>query len=138
MQFVEQQERPKRTESSRLRRCRRGASTVEFALTAPLLFLFFLVSVELGRVYMMRQTLENAVYEAARSGLVPATTDAEIRDSAMAVLNVVNIKNPDIRISQDSQRVAISISLDIKDSSWLPPFFFANKSLSTALTLEKD
>jgi len=120
------------------RRNRRGAAAVEFALTVPLVFLFFMASIEFGRVYMIRQTLENAVYEAARRGLVPATTDTEIRQTAADMLGSIRVNNPDISIAQDDQSVSVTIELDISDSSWVPPLFFRGKQLTSTLTMAKD
>jgi len=42
------------------RRC--GVAAVEFALTAPILFLFLFAALELGRMNMIRQTANNAAY----------------------------------------------------------------------------
>jgi len=111
---------------------------VEFALTVPLVFLFFMASIEFGRVFMIRQTLENAVYEAARRGLVPATTNHEIRKTAADMLDSIRVNNPDISVAQDGQSVSVTIALDISDSSWVPPFFFRGKQLRSTLTMTKD
>ena len=58
---------------------RTAAVVVEFAICAPILFLFFFASLEFSRVNMIRQSVENAVYEGARRGIVPGATAANCR-----------------------------------------------------------
>ena len=73
-----------KTNRSSLRRTRTAAVVVEFAICAPILFLFFFASLEFSRVNMIRQSVENAVYEGARRGIVPGATAANCRASAQA------------------------------------------------------
>ena len=125
--------------SNRKRRTnRRGATTVEFAMTAPIVFLLFFTSVEMGRVYMVRQTVQNAVYEAARRGLVPGTTDAQIRGAAARMLNAVSVRNTRIAVNQDSTQVTVTVSVNYNDVAWITPVFFRNTQLASTLTLNKD
>lgn len=117
---------------------RRGAATVEFALTVPLVLLFFFASIEFGRVYMIRQTLQNSVYEAARLGLVPGTPDKKIRQAANSMMRAVSVKKPRVVVAQDDETVTVTIAVNVSDHSWLAPFFFNGKQLTSTLTLNKD
>ena len=74
---------------SRQARC--GVVTVEFAICAPILFIIFFASLEFGRVNMIRQSVENAVYEGSRRGIVPGATAADCRTAAQNVLNTVSV-----------------------------------------------
>jgi len=51
---------------TRLARCRRGATALEFALIAPLLFMLVLGTLDVGRWLWARAALQNAVARAAR------------------------------------------------------------------------
>ena len=51
-------------------KARRGATIVEFALVAPLLFLVVIGMVEFGRMVMVQQILTNASREGARQGIL--------------------------------------------------------------------
>ena len=51
---------------------------MEVAFCLPLLFFFFLSALEFARVNMIRQTVENAVYEGSRRGVVPGATADEL------------------------------------------------------------
>jgi Flp pilus assembly protein TadG len=58
---------------------RRGATAVEFALTAPIFFVFLLSAFEFGWLNVIRHTADNAAYEAARAAIVPGATVADAR-----------------------------------------------------------
>jgi Flp pilus assembly protein TadG len=58
---------------------RRGTAAVEFAMTAPLLFMMIYASVELGHANMVLNATEAACYEGARVGIVPGATADECR-----------------------------------------------------------
>ncbi|MFT7642113.1 MAG: Flp pilus assembly protein TadG, partial [Pirellulaceae bacterium] len=62
---------------------RRGATLVEFAVVAPIVFLFFFASIELSRMQMLRNAADDAAYEAARTAIIPGGT----ADEAIAVAN---------------------------------------------------
>jgi len=76
---------------------RAGAVVTEFAICAPLLFFFFFASLEFSRVNMIRQSVENAVYEGARRGIVPGATAANCQASAQAVLNSISATGANCR-----------------------------------------
>ena len=53
------------------RRSRR-APVVEFAIVAPIFFLFLMAAFEFGWLNVLRHTADNAAYEAARTRSCPA------------------------------------------------------------------
>jgi Flp pilus assembly protein TadG len=122
---------------------RRGAVTVEFAFCVPVLLLFFFGSIEFARVNMIRQTIENAVYEGCRRGVVPGATADDCRAAAQSVLNGVAAQGADITVSpavidDDSHEVTVSVSVPINSNSWVAPFFFRDTSVSGAMTLRRE
>jgi Flp pilus assembly protein TadG len=122
---------------------RRGAVTVEFAFCVPVLLLFFFGSIEFARVNMIRQTIENAVYEGCRRGVVPGATADDCRAAAQSVLNSVAAQGADITVSpavidDDSHEVTVSVSVPINSNSWVAPFFFRDTSVSGAMTLRRE
>src|SRR6478736_4804790 len=78
---------------------RNGAVAVEFAITAPIFFLFLLAAFEFGWLNVMRHTADNAAYEAARTVLVPGATAAEATAKATSILNVVGARGAKISIT---------------------------------------
>ncbi|MBC8355547.1 MAG: pilus assembly protein [Planctomycetes bacterium] len=119
-------------------RKRRGALTVEFALTVPLAFFLFFSALEFGRMNMVRHSMENAAYEAVRRGLVPNTTDAEVRAAAKTVLDIVSVKNPKIQVANAADEISVTIRANFNDQGWFTPLIFYNKTLSSTLVMSKD
>jgi Flp pilus assembly protein TadG len=66
-----------RTRPSARARSRRGTASLEFAVTAPILFTLLFGSVELTRMNMIRNTANNAAYEAVRTCVVPGAKASE-------------------------------------------------------------
>jgi len=112
--------------------------TVEFALTAPLAFFLFFSALEFGRMNMVRHSMENAAYEGVRRGLVPNTTDAEVRAATQSVLDVVAVKNPSIQVTSRVDEITVTISANFNDQGWFAPLIFYDKTLSSTLTMSKD
>jgi Flp pilus assembly protein TadG len=124
-------------------RTRSGAVVVEFAICAPILFMFFFASLEFSRVNMIRQSIENAVYEGARRGIVPGATADDCRNSAQVVLNSIFARNATISvtptvITQDTSEVTVAVAVPVNSNSWVTPVFFANKTISGAMTLKRE
>jgi Flp pilus assembly protein TadG len=121
------------------RRGRRdGATTVEFAVAAPLLFLFFFSALEFGRMNMIRHTMQNAAYEAARCGITMQADDDKIEDTAQAILRAASIRNADIRVDHGRKEITITISAPFRDQSWFAPLYFKSTTLASSMTLIKD
>lgn len=122
---------------------RRGVTTVEFALCAPILFLFTFASLEFSRVNSLRQSAENAVYEGCRRGIVPGATVDDVTASAQLVLNSVLTHNPTISvtpsvITADTSQVSVDISIPLDDNAWVIPTFFAGRTVNASLTLARE
>jgi hypothetical protein len=119
-------------------RRRRGALTVEFALTVPILFFFFFASVEFGRMHMIRHSLQNAVYEGARTALVPNTSDEAVRVATRSVLNASGVSTVQIVVDQREDQVTIAAQVPFDTESWGVPLFFTGRFLSSSITLTRD
>src|SRR5262245_45030090 len=63
-------------------RCRRGAYTVEFAIVAPILFLFVFGIIEFGRLLMVQHALNGAARIACRNASLATTINASGVDVA--------------------------------------------------------
>lgn len=66
-----------------LRRDRRGIAAVEFAILAPVMILLIAGSIEAGHLFMVRNTLEGAVSQAAREAMANLELDEEVRDEML-------------------------------------------------------
>lgn len=69
----------------RLRRSRRGAAAIEFALTAPVFFALIIGTAQIGLVFRANAGMKHALGEAARyATLFPTPTDDQIKDKLRA------------------------------------------------------
>lgn len=122
---------------------RQGAVVVEFAICAPLLFFFFFAAMEFSRANMIRQSVENAVYEGSRRGIVPGATADDCRNAAQVVLNTVSVNDAQVTvvpsvITQDTSEVTVSITVPMNSNSWVAPLFFEGKNISNSMTLRRE
>lgn len=89
-------------------------------------------------MHMVRHTLQNAVYEGARRGLVPKTTDDQIRESTVEVLDTVGIREPRITVVQTDTQVRVDVVANFDQQGWFAPLYFVHKDLASTITLTKD
>jgi hypothetical protein len=92
---------------------------------------------------MIRQTVENAVYEGSRRGVVPGATAADCRNAAQAVLNSVSTNDAEIDVepavlNDDVAEVTVSVEVPINSNSWVVPFFFQDRVITSSMTLRKE
>ena len=124
-------------------RHRRGATAVEFAITAPILFLFVFAAVEFSRANMIRNTSTNAAYEGARRGIVPGASAADVQAAALAVVDSVLINGAQVTVSPatitpDTQQVTVTVQVPLDENGWVMPLFFAGKTIVADCTLRRD
>jgi len=113
---------------------RLGAVTVEFALVASIIFGTFMAAAGFCRLSMMRHTLDNAVYEAARKSIVPGATAAEIESRAKSVLATLGISNAKVDIdpkviTDETEFVTVNVSIPLGEATFVPSKSTMNRSL---------
>lgn len=133
---------------------RRGAATVEFAVVIPVLLMFILGIIEIGRMVMVAQVNTNASREAARyaaqGGADSATvethtrnylTAAGIRDAAAGSGSAVTVAietQPSngttwVAVADPSALpsgtpIRVTVSANFNQQSWLPSRFFVGEN----------
>ena len=121
---------------------RRAAVAIEFALTAPVFFLFMFSCLEFARVCMIRSTIENAAFEGARTGIVPGSTKSSCEAAAEFYLDIVGINNRTVTCNTltnttDEVTVTVSVPIDI-NNGYLTPRYFLGSTLSSTITLTRE
>jgi Flp pilus assembly protein TadG len=132
----------KRITRYKLRR-RNGAVAVEMALTCGLVFFFFFAALEFCRVSMMRHTVEHALYEGARAGIIPGATSTEVDSKARSVLRTIGIRSADIQVTptaidNSTTEVSIRIQLPLDQNLFAPAFFFRGRSLDRTFVMQRE
>jgi Flp pilus assembly protein TadG len=132
--ILPQQRNPRRNSG----RQRRGATLVEFAVVAPLLFLFILGMLEFGRMVMVEQFLTNAAREGARRGILEQTTASDVEATVTNYLTGGTITGATVTVSPAQltevgfgDPVSVAVSVPYDQASWLPtPWFLSGITLS--------
>jgi Flp pilus assembly protein TadG len=120
-----------------------GVVVTEFAICAPILFFIFFAALEFSRVNMIRQSVENAVYEGSRRGIVPGATADDCRNAAQVVLNAISASDATVTvtpsvITQNTSSVTVEISVPLDSNSWVAPFFFRGRAVANSMTLNRE
>lgn len=127
----------------RQRKTRRGATTVEFALTLPLFILFLMASFEFGWMNVLRHTADNAAYEAARYAMVPGGTAAEAKARATSILKIIGARDAVVTVSPatlsaTTDEVTVSIDIPMKSNGLVVPKFTKSKTLHSEATMRTE
>lgn len=122
---------------------RRGATTVEFALVAPVLFMMVFATIEFSRAVMLRHTCDIAAAEGARHGILPGSTAAECRSLALAELSVLGVRGATATVTPSTIRntdaeVTVTVSVPIDTNGYIFPRFFLGRTMRTAVTLQRE
>ena len=122
---------------------RRGATAVEFALAAPVFFLFLLAAFEFGWLNVIRHTADNAAYEAARHVMDPGATAAEATAKARAILGVVGARNAKVTVSPTSitpetEEVTVTVEVPLSSNALVIPKFSGKKTVRSSSTLRTE
>jgi Flp pilus assembly protein TadG len=119
---------------------------IEFALVAPLMILFTLGIIEMGRMTMVKQVLTNISREGARIASLPEATNADVESQVQQLLVGANINGATITLNPSSistaasgSLVTVSISVDAEDISWLKtPLFMGGKSVTAFTAMRRE
>jgi Flp pilus assembly protein TadG len=135
--------RPRPSSLRRGRRQRRATTTVEFAVTLPLVLLLFFGSIEFARVNLLRHTAAQAAYEGARRGIVPGATASDVQTVAQQILNSAFASGYTVAITpstitRNTTQVTVDISIPLTSNSWVAPMYFGGKTLTKSFTLQRE
>lgn len=122
---------------------RLGVVTVEMAICLPLLLTFILIMMEFSRIYMLRQSVNEAAYQAARAIKVPGATASEATPAAETILNAVGAQNYTVQVSPatitaGTEYVSVTVNVPFSGNSWASPIFFQNGQLSGVANLKTE
>jgi Flp pilus assembly protein TadG len=114
-------------------KARGGATVVEFALMAPVMFLFIFGIIEFGRLMMVQQATTRAAREACRKASLATTINSAVVDTAarnvMAGAMTGAADPTKVRVSMNPASMAsvpsgtpvnVRVEVNFSDVSWLP------------------
>jgi Flp pilus assembly protein TadG len=141
-----------------IRRNRKGAAVVEFAVVAPVFILLMLGMVEMGRGTQVQQVLTNASREGARLAALEGSTQIKVKQAIDAYLTasgvygfegVDSVGNPKGKPCTDAQvtmsppdpkygdPVTVTVTLSRENVSWVPSRFITH-DLTASTTFRRE
>lgn len=118
---------------------RSGATTVEFAVVLPIIFLLFLGSIEITRLNFLRHTAANAAYEAARTSIVPGATPQNGAQAATQLLETVGAaKGVGVDVTSTLDSVQATVTIPVNQNSWGLGRFTKGMNLVQSCTLRRE
>lgn len=122
---------------------RRGVTLVEFALVLPVFLLFTFASIEFAHLNTLRNTANNAAYEAARVIVVPGADAAEAEVEAARILAAVGTREFSVdvtpqEITPDTDSVTISVNVPYERNSLMVPWFTRSLTIRSKATLKTE
>jgi Flp pilus assembly protein TadG len=130
---------------------------VEFAVVAPVFFLFVFGMIEFGRMVMVEQIITNASREGARMAVLdPSTTSStswhdQIVSAVTTYLTnagipnvtsncvTVNPNDPSASSVKPGDPVTVTVTIPFNQVSWLPtPLFLGGKNLTASTVMRRE
>lgn len=128
----------------RRRATRRGVVTVEFAMTAPVLFLFCLAGIEFSRANMLLHTATIAATEGTRRGIVSGATAQDCYDAAQAELVAIGVDKASIlvepsEITDQTSMITVGVQIPIGlDNGYITPRFILGDSVIKVVSITRE
>ncbi len=137
------------------RRKRRGTSVVEFAIIAPVFFLFVLGIIEYGRMVMVYQVITNASRMGARIAVLEDSTRSQIESQVDQYLDDMGMGQAsstawardeetgadisDFSLLETGDTVGVTVTVTFDQVSWLPsPMFLGGRELSATTQMRRE
>jgi len=124
-------------------RARIGAASVEFALCAPVFFFLVFGGIELSRANMLIHTVESAMLQGARRGIIPGATAEQCRLAAQSVLNIGRIRTSTLTVSptiidENTKTVSITVSVPLGSNGYQASSVFMGKTITRTIQLNRE
>ena len=123
---------------------RRGLAVVEFALVAPVFVFLSIGLIEMARGMMVKEVLTDAARKGARTGILPYTANAAIRNDVNNVLNSndipaayatvtiqVNDKTVDAATALQNDKISVKVSIPVSKVAWIAPLFLPGSTIES-------
>lgn len=128
---------------------RRGATTVEFAIVAPVFFTMALGVFEFGRGFMVQQLLTATARQACRYAIIPGRTSAQIESLASSTLSsegvsgstttvLVNDASADASTAKSNDEITVTVTVPVSSITIVPAGGYLTGTLSSQFTMRRE
>jgi Flp pilus assembly protein TadG len=118
---------------------------VEFAIVAPLMMLFTVGLIDMGRMTMVKQLLVNASREGARRAALPdATTESVLASvneilSSSGVTGTVTLSPPMISAAPPGSTITVNVQANPNSVSWMgTSAFMSGMTLRASTSMRRE
>jgi Flp pilus assembly protein TadG len=134
--------RPQRCSGNR-RADRTGVATVEFVLVASAFFMILFAAIEFCVLCNIRNTANNAAYEAARKLVIPGANAETGRTEAQRIMNIIGAGNMTVTvipetITYDTKEVTVRLEIPYARNAILMPTFTGDVTVTSEVTLATE
>jgi len=115
----------------------RGTTTVEFSIILPIFFLVLIGGIQIFRYTVVANTVETAVIEAARQGMISGRSDSAIKDVAKEVLDRAGLSgySIDVKRLNKGANLKVQAQLSLAGNGFLVPTFGCRWTVRRSCTL---
>ena len=138
--------------AQRCGRKRTAAIIVEFAIVAPLMFLFMLALFEVGRTFMVMELLTEGARVGCRNAIIEGTSSDQIKNAVISYLSGVGINGDTVGISVNDASIntveaanqaaytemTVQVTVPISSISWVPNPLFTSGILKGQFTMRRE
>lgn len=124
---------------------RRGAALVEFAMVAPLMILFTMGLIDIGRMTMVKQLLVNASREGARQATLPNASTESVQSQVLTMLTnsgvngSVSMSPALISSAAPGTNITVTVTAEANSVSWMgTSLFMYGKNLTASTTMRRE
>jgi Flp pilus assembly protein TadG len=123
----------------RKRSARTGATCVEFAVVAPVIFLLFMGAIEMTRLNFLVHTAGNAAYEGARQAIVPGGNEDDAVTESMRLLTIVHAnQGSEVDFEESPDQVTVTVRIPVNLNSWGISRFATDSIITQSCTLRRE
>jgi Flp pilus assembly protein TadG len=128
---------------------RKGASAVEFAFIAPVMFLMILGMIELARGLMLIHMMTNAARAGCRVGILEGKANSDVTAAVNSALQPIGISTDSVTVDVNDNvsdvancnpgdEVTVVVSVPISTVSWVPYARYLSGNISGQYTLRRE
>ena len=128
---------------------RRGTTTVEFAMVAPVLFLLVLGIFEFGRGFMVQHLLTAAARQGCRIAILPGKSTATVQSTVNSTLSAEGISGATMTLlvngasaaasgAQSNDQITVTISVPVKNIACGPASGYLSGTLTGQASLRRE
>lgn len=124
---------------------RTGAALVEFALVAPLMMLFTMGLIDIGRMTMVKQLIINASSVGARKATLPNANFEEVVSEVQSLMSnsgvtcTVTLSPATLSSAPPSSTITVTVAAQANSVSWMgTSMFMAGKMLTASTSMRRE